>query len=320
MYLMAIVYDLRKRKKVMANYTIGDIVFESRTARGYSQEELSFGICATSSLSRIENSGQIPGRKIFEALMQRLGISDSLYSAYISKNEMEVCKLIQKLVWSLEKLNFEESEKIVEDLEGRLGRNNELERQYVAFAKARIFLNREGNHEKFFEMLLDTIRMTINDFEPQKGIQRRLLTFHEITILSNIATELYNNGKKNEGLNLLFELKEYMDTHIIDEEEKAKKYPFIVYNITTRLGMEKRFIEAYNLCDQAVSFCIEHNKLMILPYLLTNKASAAAELHKLSEAKELFCQALVLFRVCKMESQVEKIKFDTLVRYGLDLS
>lgn len=303
----------------MANYTIGDMVFESRTARGYSQEELSFGICSTSFLSRIENSGQIPGRKIFEALMQRLGVSDSLYSAYISRDEMEICKLIQELVWSLERLNFEESEKIVENLEGRLGRNSELERQYIDFAKARIFMNKTGDHEKFFEMLLATIRMTIADFEPERGIQRRLLTFHEITILNNIATELYNNGKKEEGLKLLYELKEYMDTHIIDEEEKAKKYPFIVYNITTRLGMENRFIEAYNLCNHAISFCIEHNKLMILPYLLTNKASAAAELNKLLEAKELFYQAIVLFSICKMEDRVQKIKSDVLLRYGLEL-
>lgn len=303
----------------MANYTIGDMVFESRTARGYSQEELSFGICSTSSLSRIENSGQIPGRKIFEALMQRLGVSDSLYSAYISRDEMEICKLIQELVWSLERLNFEESEKIVENLEGRLGRNSELERQYIDFAKARIFMNKTGDHEKFFEMLLATIRMTIADFEPERGIQRRLLTFHEITILNNIATELYNNGKKEEGLKLLYELKEYMDTHIIDEEEKAKKYPLIVYNMTTRMGEMGWHKEVYELCDKTITYCVEHNKLIYLPYFLTNMASAAAELNMTDKAKELFGQAYTLFNICKKKSIAEEVQQKAFSIYQIEL-
>lgn len=303
----------------MANYTIGDMVYESRMARGYSQEELSFGICSTSSLSRIENGSQIPGRKIFEALMQRLGISDSLYNAYISREEMEIYCLVQELVWSLERLNFAESEKIVEKLEGKLGRNHQLERQYVSFAKANIFLNKTGDHKRFFELLLDTIRMTMPDFDPRKGIERRLLTFHEITILNNIAIEMYNTGAETEGLKLLFELKEYMDSHMIDQEEKAKKYPLIIYNITTRLGKLGRCQEAYTLCSQGVSYCIEHNKLIILPYLLTNMAYAAAELHRLEEAEQLFRHGIALFEVCRKDDCAEKIREDISVKYGFHI-
>lgn len=303
----------------MANYTIGDMVYESRRARGYSQEELSFGICSTSSLSRIENGSQIPGRKIFEALMQRLGRSDSLYSAYISREEMEICRFVEKLVWSLERLDFGESEKLVEELERRLGKSHNLEQQYVSFAKANIFLHKTGDHAKFFEMLLDTIRMTMADFDPEKGIERRLLTFHEITILDNIAIELYNHGKNEEGLRLLYELKEYMEDHIIDEQEKARKYPLVIYNISTRLGNTGRYQEAYSLCGQGVSYCIEHSKLVILPYLLTNMAYAAAETGRAEEAGKLFHQSIVLFEVCRKEECAEQIRQDIRMKYGLQI-
>lgn len=303
----------------MANYTIGDIVFESRTARGYSQEELSFGICSTSSLSRIENSGQIPGRKIFEALMQRLGISDSLYSAYISKDEMVICKLIQELAWSLERLELNKSEKIIEKLEPMLGRNSNLEKQYIFFAKANIYLHKTGNHEKFFKMLLETIWMTMEDFQPGKGIERRLLTFHEITILDNIAIELYNGGRREEALMLLYQLKEYMETHIIDEEEKARKYPLIIYNIATMLGTMDKHEEVYELCGQGKTFCVEHNKLIALPYLITNMAYAAAETKRDSEVRKLFHQAIVLFELCNKEECIEHIKRDVLRKYGLQV-
>ena len=62
----------------MAHYLVGDMIYENRVVRGYSQEELCFGICSTSSLSRIENNLQVPGKKLFDALMQRLGVSEAV--------------------------------------------------------------------------------------------------------------------------------------------------------------------------------------------------------------------------------------------------
>ena len=90
----------------MANYTIGDMVFDTREARGYSQEALSFGICSTSSLSRIENNSQVPSKRVFDALMQRMGMSMSIYSAFVSRREMEIYRLIQELVWKFENQDY----------------------------------------------------------------------------------------------------------------------------------------------------------------------------------------------------------------------
>lgn len=45
----------------MSNYLIGDYIRDTRLRRGYTQEQLSFGICTTASLSRIETGAQAPG-------------------------------------------------------------------------------------------------------------------------------------------------------------------------------------------------------------------------------------------------------------------
>ena len=63
----------------MSNYLIGDYIRDTRLRRGYTQEQLSFGICTTASLSRIETGAQAPGKHILDALMERLGMS--LYDA-----------------------------------------------------------------------------------------------------------------------------------------------------------------------------------------------------------------------------------------------
>lgn len=49
----------------MSNYLIGDYIRDTRLRRGYTQEQLSFGICTTASLSRIETGAQAPGKHIW---------------------------------------------------------------------------------------------------------------------------------------------------------------------------------------------------------------------------------------------------------------
>lgn len=43
----------------MSNYTIGEVLREARERQKYSQEEVCYGICTPSTLSRIENGVQV---------------------------------------------------------------------------------------------------------------------------------------------------------------------------------------------------------------------------------------------------------------------
>ena len=79
----------------MAYYTIGELIRDARERQKYSQEELSYGICAVSTLSRIENGLQVPGKKILEGLLQRLGAVDRIYYVYLNQEERERYQLEQ---------------------------------------------------------------------------------------------------------------------------------------------------------------------------------------------------------------------------------
>lgn len=303
----------------MANYTIGDMVFETRMNRGYSQEELCFGICSTSSLSRIENNSQVPGKRLFDALMQRMGVSVSIYSAFISKREMEVYRLIQELVWKLENLDFVNVDVLIRELESRIGAADILEKQYLIFAKASMQKRSGGESNEVMSILLEAIRLTMPDFAERKNIKNRLLTFDEITVLNSIALEYYDMGQQEQGLRLLYELKNYLEEHVIDEEEKAKKYPMILNNIAWRVGKSlENHWEAYRVSNIGIQYCIKHNKLAALPYLIYNKACAAYEMQKQDEAKLLFHQAAVLFDICEKEESATHIKDEIAIKYPLE--
>ena len=82
----------------MAVYVVGDFLRETRLRRGYTQEEVSYGICTPASLSRIENGAQKPGRLILEKLFERLGTENNLFNSFVSREEMELYSAIQELV------------------------------------------------------------------------------------------------------------------------------------------------------------------------------------------------------------------------------
>ena len=69
----------------MAVYVVGDFLRETRLRKGYTQEEVSYGICTPASLSRIENGAQKPGRLILEKLFERLGTENNLFNSFVSR-------------------------------------------------------------------------------------------------------------------------------------------------------------------------------------------------------------------------------------------
>ena len=82
----------------MAVYVVGDFLRETRLRKGYTQEEVSYGICTPASLSRIENGAQKPGRLILEKLFERLGTENNLFNSFVSREEMELYSAIQSLI------------------------------------------------------------------------------------------------------------------------------------------------------------------------------------------------------------------------------
>ena len=57
----------------MSEYCMGEMIKRTRKMQNMSQEELAFGICSVSTLSRIENGLETPARATFEKMIERLG-------------------------------------------------------------------------------------------------------------------------------------------------------------------------------------------------------------------------------------------------------
>lgn len=292
----------------MALYLVGDYIKETRMRKGYTQEEVSFGICTTASLSRIENGLQIPGRFILDKLLERLGIENNVFNSFVSKEEMEFYEIIQDVLRNITDGNLEELELHVEKMEKITENMADVEKQCLYLAKGVLSRRNENEHGETMEWFMKAIHATLPSFDGVTPLKKNLLTFDEIMIINSIAVQHAKENKVIEALKLEFWLKEYMEEKITDGRVKRAKYPIIVFNLSNWLGQIGRYVDALSVADEGISFCTKYGNLISLPFLVFNKACSLAELKQKENAKVCFEQSIAIFSVMK---KYDKVKMAT---------
>lgn len=301
----------------MAVYVVGDFLRETRLRKGYTQEEVSYGICTPASLSRIENGMQKPGRLILEKLFERLGTENNLFNSFVSKEEMELYLEIQTLIRNVTDGDLHRIEEQIDIVEKLTQNTSELERQSLFWAKGTLAAQKYGNNEKAMEWLMRAIRITLPDFDGKNPLRNHLLTFDEITIINSIAVRYAENEDLLTAIQLNMWLKEYMENRIVDGKMKTTKYPMILYNLSCWLGDENCHKEALKMADEGIEFCVRYGNLALFPLLIFNKGSALAELDRTSEARIYLHQSITIFKSMKKDQQV-KIALDWCkTHYGI---
>lgn len=289
----------------MAVYVVGDFLRETRLRKGYTQEEVSYGICTPASLSRIENGMQKPGRLILEKLFERLGTENNLFNSFVSKEEMELYLEIQTLIRNVTDGDLHRIEEQIDIVEKLTQNASELERQSLFWAKGELATQKYGNNGEAMEYLMKAIQITLPDFDGKSPLRNHLLTFDEIIIINSIAVRHGDNGDLLTAIQLDMWLKEYMENKIIDGRMKTAKYPMILYNLSYWLGEENCHNEALKMAEQGVDFCVKYGNLPAFPILIFNQGAALAELERYDEAKKCFLQSITIFEAMKKPSQVQ---------------
>ena len=302
----------------MATYVIGDFIRETRIRKGYTQEEVSYGICTTASLSRIENGAQKPGRLILEKLFERLGTENNLFNTFVNREEMELYSAIQELIRNITDQDVSKIETQVEIVEKMTKETSVLENQCLYFAKGELSRQRDKNNEKAMELYMKAIHITLPDFDGKNPLRKNLLTFDEIMIINAIAILYVNNDEIMTAIQLDMWLKEYMENKLVDGKTKTAKYPMILYNLSCWLDDEGYHKESLEMAEQGLEFCIKYGNLFFFPILVANKGVALAGLGKMEEAKEQLHQAIMIFKSMKQNDHIQLIIDWCRTNYGIE--
>lgn len=184
-------YTLPNQSIELTHYTVGNILFDCRTASGLTQTQLCQGLCTKSHLSKIENGTITPDCFLLESLLYRLGLQSNLITVYSSKEDIALYCMKQQITNLLKvNINYDLSKERKEYL-AKIKKGDTLNQQWLMLTE-----NYEGTYspDDSVQYLNKCLQMTLPNFEIERILEFRL-TYNECVILVGIAEALSNSLK-----------------------------------------------------------------------------------------------------------------------------
>lgn len=291
----------------MEYYAIGDIMRNARRKHGLTQEELAFGICSVSTLSKIETGSRKPHCRTFEALMQRMGEPLEMYIHYMGKRELERRRLIKSLEHAMRTKNGTRIREILKEYYSVPGKENLLDVQWRRLAEIMLFLlEHENCVSESYNRLAGVMRMTRPDFNG-KWISGEILYTHcEAMIFQMMALCRQGQGRYEEADSILQELLHYYQ-RIFGDGDWAGEAEASVYDQLTELYFEMRqYPGSAVFCAKGIQKCMQQEHYYFIPGLLARWACIKAELGDTSEARMAAYHARLLNEIKTNQKYLSK--------------
>lgn len=164
-------------------YPLGRLIQDLRREQKISQSRLCQGLCTASRLSKIENGDIQPDIMLSEALLQRLGLSDRVFTFWGNEREKKFHDIKYKIMHE-RSLPPETLNAYLGEMEQLAGEKDILYRQEYLFLKT----TEQNPPGKRIAGLSQALLLTLPKFQINEICSYRL-TWCELTILNNLAHE-----------------------------------------------------------------------------------------------------------------------------------
>ena len=276
----------------MAISQIGMIIRRRRMELGLSQEDLADGICAVTTLSRIENGERMPTQNHLEILLQRIGYSDMMIQSYVDESDFVAHEMKFKIRQAYIEKDATKAQELLQQFKALVAKPSAIDEQFIRLHDVILYPQKYSKEERLQE-LEDAICLTHPRYKC--GHFPFLLSYEEIVLLNNIALSHAHCGRRKETIDILYSIVDYYDTHMVNAEEALRTEPMTLYNLSKYLGLENRFDECIRICDRGIQLAQKTGRCQIFPQTLYNKAWALVKRNRpedFEEAKELANYAL----------------------------
>lgn len=226
--------------------TLGRLIYVLRKEQNISQAVLCQGLCSKSKLSKIENDQLQPDIFLSEALLQRLGVSERVFSFWGNSNYKILYELKSKILNS-KLTSLKEQFALLKQFKELLSENNNILLQFY-YALSYDFLDES---ERRIATLQNALNLTLPDFDIL-NINNYRLSLIELGIIGNIAYE-YREISPSKS-NLYFsKLLEYMNLSSVNIMFQSLVYPIFIYKYAHSLYHQKYYLQLSNLYTFSVA-------------------------------------------------------------------
>lgn len=297
----------------MYNYHIGEYIKRKREEKEIKQDELCYGICDRSTLSRIERGKQEPSYYILKVLLQRLGISEDRCQILMGAQEFEIAELQREIVADNVRKDFSSALKKIRRLEElSQSAENPLLQQFILRVRAAAGYEENGERLDYDnptqrKMLIQALELTCPGIT-MENMCSFLLSENEAKIINQIAITYSEEGNRRQAIEIYRQLIRYVQSHFAGCEIGQVMLPLTAYNYSRLLGQERRYEEAIEIAELGRQCCVKYNKCRFLGGLLFNIACCLHDLGKDVESMELMVQSYYVNKAMNRTRSCEVVK------------
>ena len=305
---------------------IGDTIHHGRLDRGETQEATCAGVCDTATLSRIVTGKQAPSRKKAKGLLHRVGQPDDRYYMYLTADEAEAETLwanIDRSAAQFRQSLGEEKRQARRDtleylsrLEAIMDAEDHITRQDI-LARRAVLGTEDGPYdlEVKRDMLLEAIRLTVPQFDPER-LKRRLYSIDEMEIIGEIVQTYSEAGDHEKAAGIFYQLLTNVRQHHQNVTYPSRNLSPAALYYARELCLMGRYEEALETAEMGWQACLDYGYCRPLPGLLTVMAECRYAMGEQEQSRNLYCQAYCVLMATGDASGLEQVKEEGRRRFG----
>lgn len=284
-----------------------EVIRRSRKAKRISQEELSWGICSSETLSRIESGKRSPSNKNMEKLLKRLQRERNRIDMVLTTEEFEVIELKRDLEKCMMRLDKEKGEDLLKQLTERVDVIEIKNQQYIENTKLKLkYMSGMLKGEELIQECNRVLRMTL-PVELEEAFDYSL-NATEINTLNMLALAYYYLGDKEHSIHIYKRVLENYANSQVKYVFHIQEWEVQIQNLLMCLEETGQFQEALDTFKLKNRTIMEIGKINGVARSLVTIASMTEQQKDKENGAIRFAQALDMLHLTKRESVFKFVK------------
>lgn len=289
----------------MKCYEIGTVVRSARIRHGMTQEDLAFGICAVSTLSKIERGICNPKIGTFEALMERMGELPGRCILLVGAQELQRQRIQEEIALAIrlgDRMHLVQQLELYRKLSGD---NNRQEQQWLSLGEVVLHwwsIGEASDIELLLQRVLRMTAMDLTDGEEQVGSY----TACEVLIRQLLIACRGTLREFDGDILQLRRLLEYLKAADLNLRWKKLAYISVCYQLADLSFLMEEYPGSVKYCRDALDLCMQLGEFQFAPMLLSLLASGMTKRGDTKRAGEAKAYACIIDKMLAEKSSLLK--------------
>lgn len=244
--------------------SFGEYLFDLRTERGVTMQQLCNGLCDMGMLSRFERGEREPDRLIQDRLLSRLGIPLENYENFLYSEDYERWERRQDILWEIAEGHTAYAGRLIEGYQQEYPMKQTLEKQFILAMQAQVKRQEGCADGELEELFLQALLLTVPWARTEK-ILDKVVSMEEI----NLLMEWMRYDSRGFSARRYEELLDYIEKIQKTQLFMAKLYPKAVYYFYIAWKKQKKRSQTQAkkllvLCEKAIGLLRDANRTYYL--------------------------------------------------------